>query len=248
MTAGSAPLYAQVTDMLRTRIEGKHWKPGDRLPAEQQLCQEFRVSSITMRRALASLVAEGKLVRHQGRGTFVADSHHLVLGPPRLSSFSEDLQQRGWASTSKVLRLETISGPEEITSRLGMSPGAELTVLRRLRLADDEPIGIQTAWLPAHLAPDLDQASSLETESLYEVLRRDYGITATQATETFSAALVETGDADLLTVPAGSAAFRVERLTTDGTNRPIEFVRSVIRGDRYTVALNLSRLPAGIGS
>ena len=86
-------LYRQITDALRARIADKVWKQGDRIPAEPQLCEEFGVSSITMRRAVANLVAEGLLVRWPGKGTFVTADHLVVQGPPRLTSFTQDMRR-----------------------------------------------------------------------------------------------------------------------------------------------------------
>src|SRR5262249_35268227 len=90
MTAG--PLYHQTAEILRSRIVQNVWKQGDRLPSEGQLCEEFGVSSITMRRAVATLVAEGLLIRLQGKGTFVSTDHAIVHGPPQLTSFTEDMR------------------------------------------------------------------------------------------------------------------------------------------------------------
>lgn len=234
----TGPLYAQITDALRSRLTAGTWMPGDQLPSEQVLCDEFGVSSITMRRAMATLVAEGKLVRKQGRGTFVADPHRLVLGPPHLSSFSADLAKRGWSSSARVVRLETLTNADT-ASRLGLKPTAALTVLQRVRLADEVPIAIQTAWLPAHLFPGIEQVQTFDHESLYAVMRRDHGITPADAVETFTASHVGSDEGQLLDVPANTPAFHVERLTTDNLGRSIELVESIIRGDRYTLVFNL---------
>src|ERR1700716_648581 len=118
MRAG--PLYSQTADALRVRITQGMWRQGDRVPSEVQLCEEFGVSSITMRRAVATLVTEGLLVRIQGKGTYVASDHAVVQGPPRLTSFTHDMQLRGWRSTARLLTMETLRAPVPIAHRLGM--------------------------------------------------------------------------------------------------------------------------------
>jgi GntR family transcriptional regulator len=239
------PLYHQTAEVLRSRIVQNVWKQGDRLPSESQLCEEFGVSSITMRRAVATLVAEGLLVRLQGKGTFVSSDHAIVQGPPQLTSFTEDMRLRGWKSTARLITFRTQRAPAALATRLGLSPGALLHVLCRVRLADDLPVAVQTAYVPALLFPDLE-SHDFRRESLYEVFERDYGVKPATATEVYRASKLSDEEAALLETEPDSPAFRVERLTTDSTGRRVELVESVVRGDRYTLVLRLSvsRQPA----
>jgi GntR family transcriptional regulator len=237
MRAG--PLYTQTADALRTRITRGVWRQGDRVPSEVQLCEEFGVSSITMRRAVATLVNEGLLVRIQGKGTYVASDHAVVQGPPRLTSFTRDMQLRGWRSTARLIGIDTMRAPSPIAHRLGMPEGALLAAIRRVRLADDHPVALQTAYLPALLFPGVERFD-FAVESLYEVMQREYGVKPAVATETYRAAKVTAEEARLLDVEQDSAALRAERLTSDSTGRRVEYVESVMRGDRYTLSLRLS--------
>lgn len=233
------PLYRQTAEALRSRIAQNVWRQGDRLPSETQLCEEFGVSSITMRRAVATLVAEGMLVRLQGRGTFVSNDRAIVQGPPHLTSFTQDMQQRGWGSSARVLELVTERAPAAISTQLGLSTGALVSRLTRVRLANEQPVAIQTAYLPALLFPALE-SHDFSRASLYEVLERDYAVKPAAATETYHATKLSASQAQLLETEPDCAGFRVERLTTDSTGRRIELVQSVIRGDRYTLVLRLS--------
>ena len=115
----TGPLYHQTAEILRSRIVQNVWRQGDRLPSENQLCDEFGVSSITMRRAVATLVAEGLLVRLQGKGTFVSSDHAIVQGPPQLTSFTEDMQLRGWQSAARVIGFRTERAPAGRGGALG---------------------------------------------------------------------------------------------------------------------------------
>ncbi len=110
-------------------------------------------------------------------------------------------------------------------------------MIRRLRTGDGVPIGVQTAYLPAARFPGLEE-QRLDDQSLYAVLRDRYGVTPSEAIETFRITHVEEADAALLEVPAGACAFTVERLTSD-VHQPFELVRSLMRGDRYRVRLVL---------
>lgn len=234
----TAPLYARTADALRKRV-GTEWHAGDRIPAESQLCEEFGVSSITMRRAVATLVAEGLLVRLQGRGTFVSSDHSIVQGPPRLTSFTQDMDARGWKSSARVLGATAGRAPADVCLQLGLGESAVVTKIERVRLADDEPVALQLAYLPSIVFPGLE-AHNFSRESLYEVLKGHYSVQPAAATETYRASTANPDEAKLLGVPVRSPVFRVERVTVDGSGHKIEYVRSVFRGDRYSLQLRLS--------
>src|SRR5215470_2448624 len=171
----TGPLYHQTADVLRSRVAQNVWKQGDRLPSESELCEEFGVSTVTMRRAVATLVAEGLLIRLQGKGTFVSSDHAILQGPPQLTSFTQDLQLRGWRSSARLLSLNMERAPGHVATRLGLAAGALVHVLRRVRLADERPVAIQTAYVPGLLFPGLE-TYDFTTASLYEVFQRDYGV------------------------------------------------------------------------
>lgn len=237
MRAG--PLYSQTADALRLRISRGMWRQGDRLPSELQLCDEFGVSSITMRRAVGTLVNEGLLVRIQGKGTYVASDHAVVQGPPRLTSFTQDMERRGWRPSARLVGIDSVRAPLHIAHQLGLPEGALLISIRRVRLADDHPVAIQVAHLPSLLFPGIERFD-FAAESLYGIMRREYGLEPAVATETYRASKVDEAEAELLEVEVESAALRAERLTTDSTGRRVELVESVMRGDRYTLSLRLS--------
>lgn len=233
------PLHARTADALRMRIAQGIWRPGNRLPSQEGLCEEFGVSSITMRRSVGSLVAEGLLVRLQGKGTFVSADHDIVQGPPQLTSFTQDVESRGWRSTGRTLQADVRRAAPDITTKLGLPPNALVAVIQRVRFADDEPLAVQVAHLPALFFPGLE-LHTFDNESLYKVLERVYGVRPATASEQYNAARLSIAEARLLGVTAGSPAFRVERVTSDSSARRIELVRSVIRGDKYTLAVQLS--------
>src|SRR5215467_1167091 len=153
----TGPLYHQTAEVLRSRIVQNVWKQGDRLPSESQLCDEFGVSSITMRRAVATLVAEGLVARLQGKGTFVTSDHAIVQGPPQLTSFTEDLRQRGWQPSARVVAIETRRADASVSTKLGLPSGASVTILRRVRLANGLPVAFQNAYVPALQFPGLER-------------------------------------------------------------------------------------------
>src|SRR5262245_6693928 len=203
------PLYHQLKTLLLERIRTGEMKPNDRLPAEDELAAIHGVSKATVRQALNELAIAGVLRREQGRGTFVAEPK-LAQGPREMTSFTDEMRSRGLYPTSKVLKQDVIKADADTAEKLRMAEGAQVMRLKRLRLADGEPMGIQTAYLPLALAPQLAEEDFTD-QSLYEVLERKYGLWPARAQETYVAALLDRAEAKLLTVAPASPAILAER-------------------------------------
>jgi GntR family transcriptional regulator len=233
------PLYHQLKDVILKGILAGDWKPDEQLPTEDDLALRFHVSKITVRQALRDLVALGYVRREQGRGTFV-QRPHLEQGPRELTSFTEDMRRRGSQPTSKVLEQTILPAPPEIATRLRIRPLDQVFVLRRLRIADKDPIALQTAHIPIALVPHIEALSFTGDVSLYEMLQAQYGLRAAGGKETHVSALVRGDDADLLSVPAGSPVMRTERITYLANTKPLEFAQAITRGDRYKIELDLT--------
>lgn len=233
------PLYHQLKEAILRDIEAGRWRPGDRLPTEDEWIRRFRVSKITVRQALADLVHMGIIRREQGRGTFVQRAP-FEEGPRELTSFSDEMRGHGLAAASRVLEQGIVAAAPEIAAALSIEPHAPVFRLRRLRLADGTPMGLQTASISMALVPGIERLSFADT-SLYHVLAERYSLYADSARETHQAVLVTREDAALLKVPARAPALSAERLTTLVDGQPLEYVRSIMRGDRYRIVLDLSR-------
>ena len=231
------PLYHQLECILRDAIESGQFKADQQLPNETQLAEQFGVSKITVRQALHELSSLGYIRREQGRGTFVSKPK-LDQGPRELLSFTEEMRRHKLDPASRVLEKIVIQADEEIAARLQMDEGDAVLQIRRLRMADGEPMGVQTAHIPAALAPELEK-ENLESVSLYELLLTRYGLQAVRARETHFAALADEEAAKLLGIAAGSAVFAAERVTFLPGGKPLEFVKSIMRGDRYSIVLDL---------
>lgn len=235
--ASDGPLYRRIADYIRRRIESGEWPVGHQVPTEQRLCRQFGVSRITVVKALGRLVDEGLLVREQGRGTFVAKPL-LAHRPSELLSFTEQMRQEGRTPRSTILQVTSEPPSARLVERLGLDTDARVWHLKRLMRADDQPIGVQTTWLPATRFPDLGEKIRNDM-SLYELLGEEYGVHVESAVETYSAMLLDAEERKLLEAPPAIAAFAVERLSYS-REEPVEFVRSVMRGDltHYTVQLH----------
>lgn len=238
------PLWYQVEQAIRAMVRSGEWPTGTQIPSEDRLCAMFGVSRITLRHALRNLDEFGLLRREHGRGTFVR-SAMLVAGTRELTSFTQEMGHRGMVASSRLLDCGLSVADAAAAEALEIEEGDPVIRIRRLRLGNEAPIGIQTARLAGSRVPGFLDSGLLQG-SLYEALERRYGIVPIEAREVYRVAAVGTADAELLDLPPGSPAFVVERITTDERG-PFEFTVSVMRGDRYEIrsTLRAGRLPGG---
>jgi len=227
------PLYHQLYEILREQIVRGEWRPGDMLPPEPELIERYQVSRTTVRQVLDMLVNEGLIYRQQGRGTFVAQPT-LEQGLVRIISFTEDMRQRGIQPGTQVLSSGLIPAPSDIAERLEIGPGEELAHLKRLRLADGQPMSVEESYLVHRYCPGVLQGD-YAANPLREALERDYGIRLVRASQVIRAVLAPRDLAGLLSIQPKSALLYVERVSYSQQNSPVEFLRLYYRGDRYTL-------------
>ncbi len=230
------PLYHQLYEILRADILGGKYQPGDLVPAESELIDNYKVSRTTVRQVLDLLVREGLVYRQRGRGSFV--SHRsLEEGLVRIVSFTEDMQRRGFEPGTRVLAAELIPAPPEIADKLEVPPAEELVRIRRLRLADGEPLSIEDSHLVHGLFPGILGRATL-TASLQDAAR-DYGIRWSFAKQVIRAIEATPELARILSIRPKSALLSVERVSYSEEQVPAEFLRIYYRGDRYSLYADL---------
>lgn len=232
------PLYYQIQQIMEERIDGGRWPPGMQVPSERELCEQFQVSRITVRQALLALANEGRLTRQQGVGTFVA-SPRIKQRLNRLTGFTEELEARGQRPGARVLQLEVVPAPPAVARGLDVPPGEPVVLLKRLRLADEEPLAIEIAHLPGRLYPGLEE-QSLEDSSLYDLLGREYDIFPARAEQQLEALACPPAEAHLLGVRKGAPMLHMYRVTYGSDGTAIEHTESFYRGDRYIFHVELA--------
>lgn len=221
------PRYYTVKTQIAELIDGA--APGTVLPTERELAVRFDTSRTTVRQALAELVVDGRLERTQGSGTFVAEPK--IVQVRQLNSYTEDLRQQGRTPSSIVLSVTRERASDPVAANLALPPGAVVHRVERLRGVAGEPLAHEVAWLPGPL-PRLRQ--ELERRgSLYQTLREAYGIELSRAEDTVETALAGPADAQLLSVDVGLPMLLIHRTGYDPTGRPVEWTRSIFRGDRF---------------
>ena len=230
------PLWHQAEQALRALITSGEWPTESQIPNEDRLGAMLGISRITVRHALRNLEDAGLVRREHGRGTFVR-SATVVAGVRGLTSFTEEMASLGLTVGSRLLNGDVVEASAEIAGALDINIGDEVYRLRRLRLGNDMPIGIQTAHLSVARVPGLLAQAGIQG-SLYATLKSSYGISPIEARELYRIGLVAEADAELLQLSVGSPAFVVERVTYD-SDGPFEFAVSTMRGDRYEIRSTL---------
>src|SRR3954463_13835123 len=213
---------------------------GDAIPSERQLSTDLGVSRLTVRAALDDLVRDGYLVRRRGSGTFVREPK--IAQELTMTSFSEDMERRGMRPGSKTLSLEMSMAGAYLGRALHVSPSERIVVAKRLRMADNETMAIETLHVPASFVPDL-RPEDLEQGSFYELLYDRYGIELAGGVQTIEPTVTNEEESEALGVPLHSPAFLFERTTRSSAGEIVEYVRSLYRGDRYRIVTDLSRTP-----
>ena len=211
---------------------------GQAIPSERQLSAQLGVSRLTVRAALDDLVREGLLVRKRGSGTFVSEPK--IAQELSMTSFTEDMRRRGMAPGSRTLELRTATAGPWLGRILHVSPSESIVIIKRLRLADEETMAIETLHVRESLVPGLS-AEDLEDHSFYALLTERYGLDIVGGLQTIEPTVTNEDESELLGVPLHSPAFLFERTTRSSAGEIAEYVRSIYRGDRYRLVTELSR-------
>lgn len=224
----------QVRERLDTLISTM--SPGEPLPAERDLAADLGVARMTLRRTVDTMVAAGLLLRRRGSGTFVASP--VVTQRLTATSFSADMRSRGMRPGGHTVDHRVSPAGIVLAAVLQVPPSSPVLHVRRLRLADDIPMALEDLHVPCDLVPGL-RAEDLEDASFYDVLAQRYGERIATGTQSVEPCLVDPTDAGLLGVEADALAFCFERTSRTDTGRVAEFVRSIYRGDRYRIVVDI---------
>ncbi|MGA9467323.1 MAG: GntR family transcriptional regulator [Exiguobacterium marinum] len=232
------PIYYQIEAYLKQQIDDGLLKPGDTLPSEREFSEQFHVSRMTIRQAIMNLVNAGYLSRQKGRGTFVA-SQKIAMTLSGLTSFSEEIKHRGMRPLSRLLSYEVIPATDRIAQQLSIPNQTPVYEMKRLRLADDNPLALETAYIPVHLLPDLTQDDA--TGSIYAYAEQR-GLRLKNATQTLEARSAGPEEAKLLTISPNAPVLLIDQRTYLDDGGMFEYSRSLFRGDSYSLTVAMDRI------
>jgi GntR family transcriptional regulator len=233
VSTGNEITRQEVRALLRELIASA--EPGERLPSERALSLRWNAARMTVRNATDALIAEGLVVRRRGSGTY-------VLPPPvvrflGLTSFTQDMHERGLAPTSRLLDFAIEDAAGTIATRLHVPAGESVHRFTRLRLGSGEPMAIETVWIRSALVPDLAQADL--DGSLYELLASRYGLMPGSADVTIEPLLPDEATQQTLEITARQACLLMLMTDADGSGQVMMIADCIYRGDRYQLSAHV---------
>ncbi|GAK31624.1 GntR family transcriptional regulator [Weissella oryzae SG25] len=226
----AAPIYISIHDEIREAIDAGRWAPGDKIPAERELAEQFDVSRMTLRQAIMLLVEEGVLDRRVGSGTYVAEQkvQDRLNG---VMSFTELMKVAGKKASSKTITYHIGKASASEVAHLNLAENADVLRMERVRYGDNEAIAFEVASIPAALVEGLTREEL--TSSLYETLGQERNIHVARAQQTVTAAAVNERVAELLDIKRADPVLIMRQVSFDGNNQPFEYVRTQYVGSRF---------------
>lgn len=234
----AAPRYSQIINYYRTLIESGKLTEGEKMPTEEAIGELFGVSRITVRQALDGLAQGGYIYKIQGKGSFVS-AKKAGMQLNHLIGFSDEMRGIGM-SPSTVLIDQCLTSPNEtMAAALGIDMSQKVYLISRVRCADEIPMAVEKVCLP------FSRFAGIETQdlnqSLYLLLKQQYGCEPHKAVQSIQAGLANSADAKLLQIKVGGPVLRITRTAYDSNDVPFEYTESVYRGDKYVFNVTLKK-------
>ena len=231
---GPIPLYYQLEQSLRTRISQREFLPGSVLPTEDQICEEYKVSRITVRRALEGLKRLGMIERRRGVGSFVTErpqgiNSHLT------GSLSEFLAQAG-TLTTKCLSLGEAAPDDDVRCLLSLNKNDRAILLRTLGTMDGAPVGYLEIWFPFEIGRLLNRDDLSGNLPIVRIVEQVSSVRITRAAQTIGPDLAGPDAAEHLKIEANAPILSVQRVYFAG-EQPVEVANVRYHPDRYRYAI-----------
>jgi len=236
------PIHRQLTEYLTQQIRSKVLRPGDRMLAENSIAEALGISRTTVRVTLDHLVEDGLLIRHRGRGSFIAEPR-LRRQVNYLYNFTQNIRESGAEPSSQVLQCQVVAADAKCCEKLQL-PAADpkVFVLKRLRLADNKPLLLETSRIPYYLCPGIEKFD-FSKRSLYATLAEKYALKIDCAAETIAAVIIDHESEKLLGCQTPTPGYRIERIAKLASGVICEYTSSVTRADQCVFELDLRANP-----
>jgi GntR family transcriptional regulator len=232
----NSPLYMQIARKLSDDVRNGRYQVDQALPSERTLSELLNVSRVTARKAIDQLVDQGLVVRRRGSGNYIAPRIEQPLS--NLTSFSEQLQQRGYTPKSRWLKRAIVTASADEQMSLALSPSSKVARLERLRMADDVVMAYEVSVLPQHIVPKPEAIG----DSLYAFLEST-GKAPARALQHIRAMNAPAELAQQLEVPEGQAVLFITRIAYLDSGEAVELTHSYCRSDHYDFVAEMRRAP-----
>ena len=234
------PVYYQIQNIIYELIKNKKIKRGDKIPTEEELCNLFGVSRMTIRQALQNLVNMDILEREAGKGTFVSENK-ILIDISNLKSFSEDMTKRGFKVSNKVLDKNVIKADKYLADVFSIPEGEEIFYIKRLRFLDDTPAAIESSHILLKKCPNIIN-TDLANNSLFSILENEYKLKIDFSEQVIEPILSNEEESEFLNIKIGTPLLKMVGRTYLKSGEIIEYVIGIYRGDRYKLRLYPKRL------
>lgn len=233
---GSPPLYFQLKEELKDQIEAGKFERGDIFLSEKQLQEKYQVSRVTVRQAVNELVNAGYLQCARGVGTTVV-FNKIDEQLKQVVSFSEEMAYHGIIMSTSYCVMKRAVAEDSVAQNLGLRPGTVCYCLERVRCAENIPIVYSISYLTNKYRLPLED--HLYQESLYQLLKEDYGIIIAKGKDTFEAVLATPVIGEFLNIKPGQPVFKRIRKTFDQDGDILEYTVCYYAGDKYKYSVDL---------
>jgi GntR family transcriptional regulator len=232
------PLYFQLEEEIKQLIESEQFTPGTLLPSERELSEKYKISRMTVRQAITNLANKGYLYREKGKGTFVAEKK-FEQDLQGLTSFTEDMKSRGLTPGSKLIKFGVIDAFIDVKKKLMVEENEPIFQIQRIRLANEQPIALETSYIPVKFAPELNE--DILKGSIYQYVENQSRLKIGSATQILESSVVNQFEIEHLNLKKGDPVLLIERHTLLEDGRPLEIVKSSYRADKYKFTINIKR-------
>ncbi|KKB74352.1 GntR family transcriptional regulator [Bacillus glycinifermentans] len=235
----SKPLYVQLKQIISDDIKRGIYSPSEKLPAENELCEIYNVSRITVRKAISDLVEEGYLTRQQGKGTFVK-SPKMKRELVAVNGYSEYMMSTGKTPRHKVISAEKKAAPRHIAKRLQLPPESPVLELKRILFNDDMPFTFDITHYPLSRFPDIDRFIS-DSVSMHHILKTEYQVSPAYNTKLLNVVFAKAEDSKHLACDIGDALFEIDKVAYGAEDDPIYCSLFLMHTNRVTFTINSSQ-------
>ncbi|GAB7388313.1 GntR family transcriptional regulator [Bacillaceae bacterium] len=225
------PLYLRVIDQIKRDIENGSLKPGERLPSEFNLAQQFGVSRETLKMALRLLEEENILIRRHGVGTFVRARPIFSSGIEELFSITDMIAQKGFAPATHFLYSGYVDPQEEEMKKLKLSERERVLLIERVRTADGTPVVYCIDKIPQHLLPN---GYSWHYESIFDFLEEQANVTVSHAVAQIEALGYHEKISEILQCEPETSLLVLKQLHYDAQERPVLYSINYFRADKFS--------------
>lgn len=231
----SKTLFSQAKDILLHRIETGEYKVNTRIPSENELCAEFKISRMTIRGVITELVREDKLYRIQGKGTFVAEPK-ITANSLSYVGIREQLEQQGYEVSTRLISVNVEIAPDNIAKNVPEFAGSLIYIIKRLRIVKNVPLSFHTSYIPESQFKGIENRD-LTGEQLCVILSKYYGFVRRSVTETLELVMANEEESKHLAVSKGHPLLLLRNTISDANDRVFEYSVVAFRGDKIRIKM-----------